>query len=68
MKDIGVRIKELREGKGLAQKQLAEAIGVKQHTISQYESNTKRPSYEVLISLAKFFDVTVGQLMGTEEI
>ena len=64
---MGSRIREERDIKGIAQKELALAVGVKQHTISQYESNTKRPSYEVLILLAKFFNVTVGQLLGTEE-
>lgn len=68
VEDMGARIKEQREIKGISQKDLAEAIGVKQHTISQYENNIKRPSYEVLLLLVKFFDVTAGQLLGSEEL
>ena len=68
MKDIGTRIKEQRELKGLSQKDLADKVSVKQHTISQYESGIRRPSYEVLLLLAKFFDVTAGQLLGSEDL
>ena len=68
MKDMGARLKEQREQKGMSQKDLADKVGVKQHTISQYESGTKRPSYEVLLLLAKSFNVTAGQLLGSEEL
>ena len=68
MKDMGARIKELREGKGVSQKQLADKVGVKQHTISQYENNIRRPSYEALLLIAKIFDVTAGQLLGSEDL
>lgn len=66
MKDIGIRIKELRETKGLSQKELAIELGVKQNTISQYETSIKRPSYEILILLADFFDVSADYLLGRE--
>lgn len=66
MKDIGIHIKEQREVKGLSQKELATKIGVKQNTISQYENNIKRPSYEILILIADFFDVSVDYLLGRE--
>ncbi|MCL2228752.1 MAG: helix-turn-helix domain-containing protein [Firmicutes bacterium] len=68
MRDIGQRIKELREQKCISQKDLADAIGVKQHTISEYENDKKRPSYEVLVLFVKFFSVTAGQLIGTEDL
>lgn len=67
MKDIGIRIKEQREIKGLSQKELAIEMGVKQNTISQYENNIKRPSYEILILLADFFDVSIDYLLGRED-
>ncbi|MCL2229104.1 MAG: helix-turn-helix domain-containing protein [Firmicutes bacterium] len=67
MKIVGQRIKELREFKGVTQKDLSGVLGVRQHTISQFENGVRRPNYETLIALAKYFDVTVGQLLGTED-
>jgi len=64
MKDIGIRIKEEREREGLSQKELAVKIGVKQNTISQYEKNVKRPSYEILVLLANYFGVSTDYLLG----
>ena len=68
MVNFGQIVKELREFKGLTQAELAKAIGVSHNSISQYESGARRPSYEVLILMVKFFDVTAGQLLGTEEL
>ena len=68
MSNVGTRIRNLREEKGVLQRELADILGTKQHNISLYESGDRRPNYETLIALAKFFNVTVGQLLGTEEL
>lgn len=68
MIELGARIKELRVGKGLSQQELAEKLGVMQHTVSKYENNVKRPSLEVLVSLADILDTTTDYLLGIEEI
>ena len=64
---INLRIKELREEKGLSQKQLAEAIGLNHRTISHYENGRLEPNLETIEKLSKFFGVTVGYLLGIEE-
>lgn len=61
---IGERIRELRAEKGLLQRELATVIHVAPNTISQFESGKANPSYEVLISLATFFDVSTDYLLG----
>ncbi len=61
------RIRELREEKGLKQKELAKAIGVAAPRISEWETGKGRPVYEDLIALAKYFDVSVDYLLGLEE-
>lgn len=60
------RLKELREEKQITQKDLAKIIEVDKTLISKWERGRKRPVYEDLISLAKYFGVTVGYLLGTE--
>ena len=65
--DFSSILKELREEKGLSQKQLAEKIGISQSAVAKWEVSRTEPTASSLILLAKFFDVTVGQLLGTEE-
>lgn len=67
MIDIGSRVKEQRSAKGLSQKDLADKLGIKQNTVSQYENNIKRPSYEMLVLLANIFDVSTDFLLGRED-
>lgn len=42
-------LKEFREKKGLSQTELANRVGLKQTTISQYENGSRRPN----LSMAK---------------
>ena len=65
--EMGLTIKGLREEKAISQSQLAELLGVKQNTISNYENNSARPSYEVLVKLADIFDVSTDYLLGRED-
>ena len=62
-----IRLKELREEKGLSQIQLAKEIGVNHRTISQYEIGVREPDIQTIKKLCKFFDVTAGYLLGIEE-
>lgn len=50
---IGNRLKEAREARGITQVQLAEAIGVKKQTVSQYEKGDRTPSLDVLNAAAE---------------
>ena len=61
---IGERLEELRKDKGLKQKQLAKEIGVKSNTISAYEREASRPSDEIKVKLAAYFNVSVDYLLG----
>ena len=58
------RLKELREQKGLKQKELAKLVNVSQKTISAYETGRAQPPSETLQQLAKIFGVTVDFLLG----
>ena len=60
------RLKELRVDKGLTIVQLAEAIGVNNGTISKWENGQIMPQADSIFSLSKFFNVSAGYLIGTE--
>lgn len=64
---MGQRIKELRERKGLTQKQLAELLGYKsKSSVTHIESGRDIPR-QMVAELAKLLDTTPGYLMGWED-
>lgn len=62
-----IRIRELREAKGMQQKELAIDLGVSQPTISDWESGRKVPSARSTQKLADYFNVSIDYLLGKEE-
>jgi len=67
MIDIGKKIKELRTERGLTQAQACAILHIARNTLSQYETGKALPSLEVLILLAKYFDVTTDYLLGLHD-
>lgn len=65
---IGDKIKELREGKNISQKELSELVGVSDAMISMYEKNKKGPSVEVVTKLADALNVSTDYLLDVETI
>lgn len=61
------KLKQLRKDKGLSQKEVASIIGVTISAYSNYEQGIREPSYDILIKLAKFYDVTTDYLLGLED-
>lgn len=64
MSDFPSILRDLREARDLKKRELADKIHVSPSMISQYESGRSMPSYDVLISLADFFEVSVDSLLG----
>jgi len=63
---LSEKIKILREGRNLSQKELAEAIGVSDVMISLYEQGKKKPSLSTIVKLAEYFNVTTDYLLGAK--
>ena len=60
------RIEELRRLKHVNQKDLGDAIGVAQTTISTWERGTRQPDHECLLRLADYFNVSTDYLLGRD--
>ena len=58
------RIRDLREDRDLRQIDVANAVGIDQQTISNYETERTRPDSEALIRLAAYFGVSIDYLVG----
>ena len=54
-----MRLKELRESKGLTQKEVAEIIGYSEISYARYENGKREPDISTLCKLAEYFNVTV---------
>jgi len=65
--DFGVRLRTLREAKGLSQSQMATLLGIARTTIASYESNVALPSCDMLKALAVFFRVSADYLLGLDD-
>lgn len=59
-----LKLKELREKKGLLQKDVANYLKIARNTYSQYEIGAREPDIITLISLADYFDVSIDYLVG----
>lgn len=63
-----IRLKELREKAGYSQQGFANAIGVKQSTVGNWEAGAREPKFEVMERLADFFGVSVDYLLGRDTV
>lgn len=62
------RLRKLIASANVTQKQLANAVGVKPQSISQYLDGASCPSYAVLIAIADFFHVSTDYLVGRSDV
>ena len=62
------RIQQLRKQKGISQEELADRVGVSRQAVSKWESDGGVPELDTLIAMSRLFHVTIGQLLGVEEL
>lgn len=56
-------LRELRLGKNLTQKQLADLLKVDQRTISAWEKGVCEPSFSMLVKLCDIFDESFDNIL-----
>ena len=66
--EFNEKLQELRKQKGLTQEELAVSLYVSRTAISKWESGRGYPNIESLKAIAKFFSVTVDELLSTDEV
>jgi len=62
------RLRDLRQGRRLSQKKLANATGVSRAAISLYEIGRREPELATVRKLADFFNVSTDYLLGRSDI
>jgi transcriptional regulator with XRE-family HTH domain len=64
MNTLGIRIKQLRNEKGLRQEDLAKIILVNRATLASWEVDRALPDINVIQKIADVFNVSVDYLLG----
>jgi transcriptional regulator with XRE-family HTH domain len=67
MVDFGDTLKQLRTDKALSQEQLSKKLSITKSMVSAYENSVRLPSYDVLIKIALFFNVSFDFLFGKDK-
>lgn len=68
MLNIGSKIIQLRKKHNLSQSQLAQKIGISRTIVGNYERNSNSPSIEILLKMAKVFNVSVDFIIGESQL
>ena len=65
--EFNEKLQELRKQRGLTQEELAQVLYVSRAAVSKWESGRGYPSIDSLKLIAKFFSVTVDELLSGDE-
>ena len=66
IKDIGVRIKQIRSEKKLTQDEFSNILGIKQANLSHIENKGSKISVEILDKIISNFDINADWLLSGE--
>lgn len=66
---FGERLRELREDKGITQKQLGALLGVSGRQVGNYEADNTFPRDEIMFrSILSIFDVSADYILGLSQV
>ena len=66
--EFNEKLQKLRKDQSLTQEELAEKLFVSRTAISKWESGRGYPGIDSLKVIAKYFHITIDELIGSEEI
>lgn len=64
---LNERLRTIRENHGMNRRELAEQLKMPYGTLSKYETGEREPGVDFVITLAKYYGVTVDYLLGLTE-
>ena len=65
---LAAKLVELRQSKGLSQKDLADYLNISREAYSNYERATREPNLEVVCKLAKLYEIDVSELVNERNV
>lgn len=67
MLDFNEKLRLVRKNKGVTQKQTCIDLDIRERNYQHYEAGTQKPSFEVLIKLCQYFNVSADYLLGLSD-
>lgn len=67
MKIFGKRLREVRKSKKITQQELADRLGIKRNTYSDWENGKTEPTFEIFVKLADLFDISLDWLFRRDK-
>lgn len=64
MQILAKRLKDLREGRRIYQRELAEVLGMSFRGYQNYETDQSEPKLTTLIAIADYYNVSIDYLVG----
>ena len=64
MKEVGKRLRSLRDSIGVPQTRMAEILGTTQSSLNRYENGQSTPTVELFRRYADCFDVSLDYIFG----
>ena len=64
MSDFSEHLRTLRTERNISQKQLASILSYSRETVVAWERGRKLPSYDAIIEICQYFDVSADWLLG----
>lgn len=65
---FGERLRELRTDRNIRQEEIAQHLGITRQAYGKYESDERQPSYNILVKIADYFNVSLDYLLGRTNI
>ncbi len=65
--EIGLRLRQLRDGLGISQAKIGKMIGIGQTAVNRYENGDSATPIKILVWYADYFDVSLDYLCGRTE-
>jgi transcriptional regulator with XRE-family HTH domain len=66
MSTFGERLRSLRNGRGLTQKDFGKLFQLSESAIGMYERNQREPSLELVRRIADYFEVSIDYILGRD--
>ena len=65
---FSIRLKDLRENRGLSQQAFANKFGISQSTVGMWESGKREPNFATIQKIADFFETSIDYILGNDTI
>ncbi|HIQ73252.1 MAG TPA: helix-turn-helix transcriptional regulator [Candidatus Cottocaccamicrobium excrementipullorum] len=65
---FGEKIKDARKAKGMTQRQLADKIGAKHNSVSDWENNKNKPDPDTIELICGVLDITPNYLLRADDV